>query len=250
MQAQTEPTRHGDGRQGETTLDPRNAFRIAFSAKEREVVRAQRLALLDTIDGGTIQGSELTSGSLAHASVATGCEAVETSARLHSLEPMVRALAGPHLNVEFDLAEPVPLVRLVPADFDAAILELVANAGAAEARTITVRSRQIGSRIWVMIADDGRGMSSRLLQRAPSGEDAGYTRGAGLSRIRRFANSVHGRLLVHSRSGAGTVVCLNLPTVLKLAAHEPGSFRRHPLKKEKTHAQIRRRATTRRHSRA
>ncbi|MCI4592469.1 ATP-binding protein [Sphingobium sp. BYY-5] len=227
-----------------TIHDLRNLFGVVASAKhvlERDPGRSQRIALLEAIEDAAIRGGELTTGLLSGSRGAGGRKSMDVNTRILGLASMIRALAGPSIEVDLELESPVSQVRLVPTDFDAAILELVANAGAADASTVVIRTRRIGSRIWILVADDGRGMSRAKLEQARRSVDAGRAHGTGLCRVQQFMRGAHGHFLIQSRPGAGTTISLNLPTVLKLAAGEPGARNgRLPLTmKEKTDEEIR-----------
>jgi signal transduction histidine kinase len=240
MQIQIEPTQTSASYpQRDAIHDLRNLFGIVASAKhvlERDPDRSQRIALLEAIEDAAIRGGELTTGLLSGNRGSVGFTAMDIEARILGLGSMIRALAGPRIKVDLELESPASQVRLLPADFDAALLELVANAGAADASTVVIRTRRVGSRIWVLVGDDGRGMSRAKLEQARRGVDAGCAHGTGLCRVQQFMRASHGHFLIRSRPGAGTTVSLNLPTVLKLAACEPGVRKgRLPLNmKEKT----------------
>lgn len=224
----------------EAIHDLRNLFGIVASAKhilERDPARAQRIALLEALEDAATRGGELTSGLLANGAPARAVAGVDVADRIAGLRPMALALAGARIELDFEVAPGAMPVRMTAADFDAAILELVANAGAAEASIIVLRVRRVGGRIWIMVADDGPGMTRRLLDRARHGGFAAGAHGTGLARVRHFVRSTHGQFLVRSRPGGGTTIALILPMVLKLTNGEDGApFRRHdPKHEEKTH---------------
>lgn len=209
--------------QRETIHDLRNLFGIVASAThvlERDPEPSRRRALLEAIEGAAMRGGALTTDLLTMRAHPRGMTRLDVGARLADLAPMIGALAGPRLDLDLQLAWPDAQARVDADGFDAAVLELVANAAATDARTIRVRSRRVGSRLWVVVADDGRGMSRALLARARQGRDGGGGRGTGLSRVHRFVRDAHGHLLIRSRPLAGTSIALVLPTLLSIAVDE------------------------------
>ncbi|MBT2188357.1 sensor histidine kinase [Sphingobium nicotianae] len=218
---QTEPA----GAQRELVHHLRNLFSVVVSAKqmfERERDDAERAVLLDVIEDAARRGSELTTGLLddhRDADVAT----IDIGARLSGLRVMIGALAGDGIRIDFHVDPSPALVRIVPADFDAALLELVRNAAVAGATRLGLRLRIVGARAWIVIADNGRGMSATALDHARSGADAGHAHGAGLCRVRHFLRAAHGQFLIRSRQGAGTTICMTLPLVLHRTADGSGA---------------------------
>lgn len=212
----------------QTIHDLRNLFGVVASAKhilESDPARAQRIALLEAIEDAATRGGALTTDLLAGAAVGCGYKRAEVSRCIAELKLMAVALAGPDIELRADIDRATGLVGMVPSDFDAAILELIANAAAADASTITLRCRQVGRRIWVMVSDDGRGMSRRVLERARHGGGFAGAHGAGLGRVRHFAGATHGRFLIRSRHGAGTSAILILPAVLKITGSSDSANR-------------------------
>jgi len=205
----------------ETIHDLRNLFGIVASAGhglERDPGPAQRLVLVEAIEDAAMRGSTLTSellGAYPATAHATACDIGE---RLVRLEPMARALTGLRATLDVAISDAHAVVRLVPADFDAAILELIANATTAGASRIVLRCRRVGRRLWVTVADNGPGMPVCGAARHDRGDGA---RGRGLARVRHFATAAHGQFLLRSRPAAGTTITMILPTVLKLGGGRP-----------------------------
>jgi len=215
---------HATPLQREAVHDLRNLFGIVASAKwllERDPVRPQRQAILDALADAARRGDRLTTHLLAPGTAVP--RLTDLGARLADLVPMMQALAGARITLDVDLALPRAHVRMAGDQFDAAIMELVANAVAAGARTIAVRNRLVGSRIWVLVSDDGPGMSASTLVWARSGTDAGKAHGGGFARVHRFARMTHGHVRLRSRRGAGTSIALVLPVVLSIAGIKPGA---------------------------
>jgi len=205
--------------------DLRNLFGIVASAThilEHGSDQAQRIALLEAIEDAAIRGGRLTTELLGNRAPQAASVPTDVDKRLESLTPLMRTLAGPSIAFALDAAHTGARARIDPLEFDAAILELVANAGAADARHIVLRTRKIGTRLWVLVCDDGRGMTPATLARARLGRDAGQAHGAGLARVHRFVRSVHGQMRIRSRRFGGTSVALILPAMLSLAVDARG----------------------------
>jgi signal transduction histidine kinase len=209
----------------ETIHDLRNLFGIVCSAKhllEGQPAQVRRLALLQAIEAAAIRGGELTTSLLAMAGSQAATKRLDLNHQIMALEPMIRALTG---GVQFDLCDDFLSVRLDSDAIDAVIFELLANAKASGATRVVVRTRRVGTRIWLTIADNGCGMTPLKLSKVRQCVDQHGIHGTGLCRVQNFARGAHAQLHFRSRAGRGTAVSLNLPTVLKLAACEPGAAR-------------------------
>ncbi len=100
--------------------------------------------------------------------------------------------------------------------FDGVIANAVEAMSGSEGRlVINSPSRASDDTVVIVVNDNGRGMSSDVLERACdpffSHRDAGRGRGLGLSIARRLAQANHGRLWLESATGAGTTVFVELP---------------------------------------
>jgi len=209
---QSRPTR-------EIVHDLRNLFAVLASAGhllEGDPEEPERAQLLAAIESAAQRGAQLTSV-LLDASRPGPTAVVDVNARLATLAPMIRALAG-RASVHIDCGTRRSPARLDADAFDAAILELVANARAALSawNSLTVRAHDAGHRIWISIVDDGDGMSPDQLAKALRQRPAG-SRGNGLARVQSFVRTAHGRMRVRSRKGRGTIVTISLPTLLGAA---------------------------------
>lgn len=210
--------------QRETIHDLRNLFGIVASAThilERDPEPSRRTVMLEAIEGAAIRGGALTTTLLASAPRTGGGKTIDVGSRLADLAPMIGAIAGTRLELDFQVFCPNAQARIDAEGFDAAILELVANAKAAGASRIILRSHKVGARLWILVSDNGKGMSAQCLAGARQGGNSGHARGNGLCRIHRLAREAHGHLLIRSRPLAGTSIALILPTVLSIAVDEP-----------------------------
>ncbi|WP_375196378.1 ATP-binding protein [Sphingobium sp.] len=179
--------------------------------------------MLCALEDAAHRGDELTSRLL---SKKAGQERrlIDVGAQIADAAPMLQAVVRAPASLEIDaqVALPAALVKAAPAELEAVMLELVANARAAGAGRIMIRCRRIGCRIWIAIADDGSGLLSSRMTTAPrSGETAGH--GIGLSRVRRAVRDMNGRLSIRGRAGAGTVVAIILPVALSAVSKSRAS---------------------------
>ncbi|WP_425998122.1 ATP-binding protein [Caulobacter sp. DWR1-3-2b1] len=106
-------------------------------------------------------------------------------------------------------------------------MELVRNARTAidGNGAITVRARSVGDRIWLTVADTGRGMSPLALQGALNAFKTASAHGTGLGRVQHFARQAGGHVRIRSREGQGAVISIILPmspfgTVAQSAARQ------------------------------
>jgi signal transduction histidine kinase len=104
-----------------------------------------------------------------------------------------------------------------PAQLEAALLELLANAevAAGPSGKVGITTARQGARVAITVTDNGAGMSPAVLARAAEPffttrpNSAG--RGLGLAVVARFARQAGGALAIESAPGAGTAAQLTLP---------------------------------------
>lgn len=208
----------------EIVHDLRNLFAIIASGSymlDHKPSPDRRMLLINAIGDAAIRGGKLTTHLLAGYDHTVPSD-FDLNGRVRHVEPLVRALAGQNVDVLLDLCPGVRQVRLTPPAFDAVLLELIANARSAISGRgrITVRTRQVGGRIWLAVADSGSGMDHAQLRRVMNGDIAPAAHGTGFGRIRHFLQNAHGHLCVRSGEGRGTTVAITLPVVLTLSAAE------------------------------
>lgn len=205
--------------------DLRNLFGVVASAKhmlEDGPAGPRRDSLLAAIEDAAWRGGQLTTKLLA-AAEAEAPTMFDIGNRILMMAPMIRAMAGHHADVRFDLDKARAVVKLVPAWFEAAILELVSNASASLHLPghILVGLRVQGKRVRITITDDGCGMDKARAEHALEHHHNAGARGTGLRRVRHFARSGHGSMRLRSRAGHGTIVTLTLPLVLPSTPDKP-----------------------------
>lgn len=152
---------------------------------------------------------------------------------LHSFKPLAERAAGGAVDLRFDLDPDVDPIQVDPAQFEAAVLNLIVNArDAMEAQhkaRVVVRSRNIhldpgsaadegappGRYILVSVRDSGTGIPPEAMPHVfePffTTKEVGKGTGLGLSQVYGFARSARGFVSIHSRIGYGTTVNLYFP---------------------------------------
>jgi len=142
---------------------------------------------------------------------------------------LYRRACGASIQFAFDLSEQAPLLEVDATQFEAAVLNLVANSRDAmpTGGTITVRTRLVHCArpdapeegeldfVVVEVIDNGAGMDANVIERAAepffTTKEVGKGSGLGLSQVFGFAAQSGGFVQLHSERGAGTKVGMHLP---------------------------------------
>lgn len=153
---------------------------------------------------------------------------------IRDFEPLIGRALGEANEIVLDLDPAVGLVRVDPAQFEAAILNLAVNArDAMDGRgTITIATRQVtlgareaaenpeaepGAYIAVSVSDTGMGMDAATIARVfePffTTKPVGKGSGLGLSLVYGFVKSSDGFVTIDSKPGEGATIRLFLPRV-------------------------------------
>ncbi len=164
---------------------------------------------------------------------------------LLDFQSLAERAAGGAIALHFDLDPGLDPIRVDPAQFESAVLNLVVNArdamdnGRGDA-VITVRSRNIhlgtaavtdrgvqpGPYVEVSVIDTGAGIAPEVLQRVfePffTTKDIGKGTGLGLSQVYGFTRSAKGFAAVESVVGSGTTVRLLFPRSIDPADEQTG----------------------------
>ena len=160
--------------------------------------------------------------------------AISPNAKLRALEGDARRMIGPMLGLTLALDDAAHPVLMDPAEFEAAIVNLITNAQEAllpKGGTIAISSRnqvlgvsaatdhlRPGAYTVVAVADNGPGMSPDIAARAfdPffTTKDFGKGAGLGLSQVYGFARASGGDAIILTRPGFGTQVELWLPRMM------------------------------------
>jgi PAS domain S-box-containing protein len=159
---------------------------------------------------------------------------------LLNFKQLAERAAGDAIVLEFDLDPAVDPIRIDPAQFESAVLNLIVNARDAMPRggkinlatrsvhrgTEAVAGRNLspGPYVVVSIVDEGTGMDSQTLARVfePffTTKEVGKGSGLGLAQVYGFARSAGGDVSIDSKVGAGTTVNLYFPRSSDAASEE------------------------------
>ena len=160
---------------------------------------------------------------------------------LGEFRSLAQRATGDAIVLAMDFPPPIDPIHVDPAQFEAAVLNLVVNArDAMNGRgTIIIGCRNIeltasmlaqreispGGYVEVSVADDGSGIDEKTLARAfePffTTKDVGKGSGLGLSQVYGFMRSAGGDASISSTPGLGTTVRLCFPRALNAVIDEP-----------------------------
>ena len=185
-------------------------------------------------------------------------ETLDPTALLRGFHALAARAAGETMTLRFELDQQAWPVRIDPAQFESAVLNLIVNArdallerhgtGAGGEPCITVGCRNVelddetaaerglgpGEYVEVAVADNGPGFDARTLARAfePffTTKEVGKGSGLGLSQVYGFMRSAGGDVRIDSALGAGTVVRLCFQRSLEAVAGEPAPAPVSPLR--------------------
>ncbi|MEM6706875.1 MAG: ATP-binding protein [Acidobacteriota bacterium] len=150
--------------------------------------------------------------------------------RIRELESMLRRVVSEHVHIHTELDEREPaLICADPVQIDQVVTNLVINARDALAEGGRVRiSTEVGStNVWLLVDDDGQGMSEETRRRAfepfYTTKGAGMGTGLGLSTVYGVIKQSGGRVSIDSALGSGTTVTISLPLVGASTAEAKGS---------------------------
>lgn len=162
-------------------------------------------------------------------------ETLDPSRLLRGFQELAQHAVGEAVELGFDLDPDVYPVRVDPAQFESAVLNLIVNARDAiqgaggNGGTIRLACHNIelgpaaafdrklaaGSYVVVSVSDTGSGLDAKTLARAfePffTTKEIGKGSGLGLSQVYGFMRSAGGDVAIESEVGAGTIVRLYLP---------------------------------------
>jgi len=162
-------------------------------------------------------------------------ETVNLNRVIKDFGDLLRGAAGDHVQVQFLLSPTVDPCRVDPAQFQAALLNLVVNARDAmpesggrvsiETDSVTLDSAigvAPGRYVRVTVNDTGRGMPPEVVERAfepfYTTKEVGKGSGLGLSQVYGFVKQSGGHIELSSEPGVGTTVRLCLPRADELPA--------------------------------
>ena len=165
-------------------------------------------------------------------------EPTDLNGLIRESEPLLRRALGEAIDFKLKLRRGGARVSVDPAQFEAALLNLVVNArdalgdrGKVSVQTLscTVGAGEIpevapGAYVCVSVSDNGAGMSPEVIERVfePffTTKPVGKGTGLGLSQVYGFARQSGGGVRVTSTIGQGTEVRLYLPPLTAADKHE------------------------------
>ncbi|MCJ2046403.1 ATP-binding protein [Methylobacterium sp. J-078] len=163
---------------------------------------------------------------------------------LFEFKPLAERAAGAAVELLLDLDPTIDPIRIDPAQFEAAVLNLVVNARDAmdgRGSRIVVRSRNVhldtaavadrgvppGAYVEVSVTDQGSGISPEALARVfePffTTKEVGKGTGLGLSQVYGFTRSAGGFVGIETELGFGTTFRLLFPRSAEPAGEEAGT---------------------------
>ena len=166
-------------------------------------------------------------------------ETVDAAALLRQVEPLVRRAVDETIGLSIEIAPDTGAAKVDPAQFEAALLNLVVNAAdatpaggsiviAVERLTLgdgEIASAQAGEHVRVQVRDTGSGMSSDVLARVfePffTTKEVGKGTGLGLAQVYGFARQCGGAVTIDSQVGLGSTVSLYLPAAVAVDPPSP-----------------------------
>lgn len=188
--------------------------------------------LIGAATGAAERGSRLSQQMLAFARGQNLAPELNDANRLIAgAAELYRRVAGEAISCEFELADALPTVVIDASQFEAALMNLVANArdamgtGRIVISTRVCRSdpslhaeaRPDRDYVCVAVQDDGPGMSDdvRLHAIEPffTTKDVGSGSGLGLSQVFGFVGQSGGFATIESQQGEGTLVTMYIPVV-------------------------------------
>jgi PAS domain S-box-containing protein len=210
---------------------------LAVLSNGLQVLNAQSRTHLDvkmiqTMQRAIDRGASLTQQLLSFArQQPLKTEKLNLDSLIRECEPMLHRVASTRITCETKLAAKDATVVLDAARFEAALLNLIANARDAmpEGGTVVTSSELVevregalgtlpaGNYVKVSVTDTGMGMSPAVIARALdpffTTKEPGRGTGLGLSQVYGFIAQSGGDVRIRSIEGEGTTIDLYLPTV-------------------------------------
>ena len=198
---------------------------------ERQVLAEPARRLIQAAMRGAERGARLTQSLLSFARrQSLRPETVNLNRVIKDFGDLLRGAAGDHVQVQFLLSPTVDPCRVDPAQFQAALLNLVVNARDAMPENggrVSIETDSVtldagagldvapGRYVRVSVSDTGRGMQPEVAERAfepfYTTKEVGKGSGLGLSQVYGFVKQSGGHIELSSELGVGTTVRLCLP---------------------------------------
>ena len=222
--------------------DFNNLLTVIFGNLEllgRHIVSATGKRFLIAAQTGAERGAQLTNALLSFAKgQVLRPEVVDPSSLIEEFEELISRAVGETIELRLVPSPMYCCCSIDPAQFQAALLNLVINARDAmpDGGVLTIETRSIdidsdhlanneiglGQYVMINVRDTGRGMTSSVRARAfepfYTTKDVGAGSGLGLSQVYGFVKQSGGHVEISSELGAGTTVSLYLPRLHGAAA--------------------------------
>jgi signal transduction histidine kinase len=213
---------------------------------ERDIIGATGKRFLIAAQTGVERGAQLTNALLSFARrQVLRPEVVDPSSLIEEFKELISRALGETIELRLRLSPESCSCSIDPAQYQAALLNLVINARDAmsEGGVLTIETRSIdidsghlanneigpGQYVVIKVRDTGRGMASGVRARAfepfYTTKDVGAGSGLGLSQVYGFVKQSEGHVEISSELGAGTTVSLYLPRLHEAAAAGAASKR-------------------------
>lgn len=154
---------------------------------------------------------------------------------VEGMRPLLERLLPSHIELETNLPERAPAVRLDPGEFEQVLLNLVLNAGDAMPRggRVTISLMEEDGRLLLSVTDNGEGMDATTAAKVfdPYFTTKSGGTGLGLATVRDIVRGSGGVVDVESAPGRGASFHVRWPCVEGAAAAEhaaPSGLRRAP----------------------
>jgi len=169
---------------------------------------------------------------------------------LTAFEPLAARAVGEAVTLHLNLDPDVYPIRIDPAQFEAAVLNLVVNARDAmpSGGAITISSRNVdaappeiaegeprGPHVLISVTDTGMGMDpvtlARVFEPFFTTKEVGKGSGLGLAQVYGFARSARGGVLIRTEVSGGTSVELYFPRSVEAKTEERQIAQGQPLRR-------------------
>jgi two-component system NtrC family sensor kinase len=218
---------------GGVAHDFNNLLMIISGSVQRlrnEISEKKARRLLDMIATATQRGETLTRQLLAYSRRQTlSPQVIDLSQRLPELRDLLTRSLRTDIEIKVEVPETACAIRVDPAEFELAILNLAVNAKDAmpaggvlsiRAKPVTLKGEASeeglsGDFVAVRVSDTGQGIPAEVMTRVfePffTTKEVGKGTGLGLSQVYGFAKQSGGTVTVSSKEGRGTTVTIFLP---------------------------------------
>ncbi|HKB03290.1 MAG TPA: ATP-binding protein [Gemmataceae bacterium] len=142
---------------------------------------------------------------------------------IEAVQRMLARLVGERVEVRTDLDELAGHVKIDPGQLEQALLNLAVNARDAmpNGGTLTLRTRGLGDRVRIEVADTGVGMNAatraRIFEPFFTTKPVGEGTGLGLATVKSIVEQAGGTIAVHSEPGRGATFAIELPACRETA---------------------------------